>query len=353
MTSSSRTNSAGVTVEGVDEQTFIGDTTVQAGRHRQFQFQRLQFDRAPFRASQAAHQAEFDVFLRLQLEGQAVRHRVLAVGAFEQPVRHRLERHHDAGGALGQTLAGAQVERHAGPAPVIDMRGDGDKGFHVAAFRRVVGLRRLAVNAAGGVAAAHAVVRGVLGGHRAQGAQHLDLLIADAVGFQRGGRLHCYQAQQLQDMALHHVAQGAGAGVVGVTPVNAFAFGDQDLHRLDVGPVPDRLQQRVAEAQRNQILHRRLAQVMVQAEHAVFVDQRADRLQDVAGAVRVVADRFFQHQSMRCRQRATQRQALAGTDVQAGRDRQIAHTPTAGQFADRVGHRIGIAQIHRAIVDPL
>ncbi len=46
----------------------------------------MQFQGTPFRAGQAAHQAQFDVFLRLQLEHQAVRRGLRALRALEQPV---------------------------------------------------------------------------------------------------------------------------------------------------------------------------------------------------------------------------------------------------------------------------
>src|SRR5690606_40575383 len=54
----------------------------------------------------------FRSLLRLQAEGQAVGHGVVAVRALEQPVGHRREGHGDHGRALGHALAGAQVERH-------------------------------------------------------------------------------------------------------------------------------------------------------------------------------------------------------------------------------------------------
>ncbi len=193
----------------------------------------------------------------------------------------------------------------------------------------------------------------MLGIERAQGAQHFDLFIADAIGFQRGGRFHGDQAQQLQDVALDHVAQRAGAGVVRIAAVHALALGNQDVHRFDVVAVPDRLEQRIAEAQRDQILHRGLAQVVVQAEHAVFVDPLADGGDDLLGAGTVAADRLFQHQAVRCGQRAALGQPFAGGDVQARRDRQVAHTLAVDQVMDRLGHGLGIAQIHRAVVDAL
>ncbi len=231
------------------------------------------------------------------------------------------------------------------------MRGDPGEGLHVAAFRRLVGLGRLAVDGTGGVAATDAVTRGVLGIERAQGAQHLDLLVADAVGFQRGRRLHRHHAQQLQDVALHHVAQRAGAGVVGVAAIHAFALGHQDVHRFDVVAVPHRFQQRVAEAQRDQVLHCRLAQVVVEAEHTILVDPLADGADDFLGAFAVAADRLLQHQACRCGEGATLGQAFAGGDVQARRNGQVADALAVHQVGDRGGNRVDVAQVHRTIVD--
>ncbi|MNV36050.1 hypothetical protein D3C71_1275140 [compost metagenome] len=152
-------------------------------------------------------------------------------------------------------------------------------------------------------------------------------------------------------MALHHVAQRTGARVIGIAAIHAIALGDQDVHRFDEVAVPHRLQQRVAETQCHQVLHRRLAEVVVQAEHAVFVDQLADGLQDFLSAVGVRADRLFQHQAVRRGQCATQCQPFAGGDVQARRDRQVAHALAVDQVLDRFGHRFGVAQVHRTVVD--
>lgn len=243
------------------------------------------------------------------------------------------------------------MEGNAGPAPVVDVRGDAGEGFHVAAFRRLIGLCRLAVDGAGGIAAAHAVAGGMLGVEGAQGAQHLDLLVADAVGFERSRRFHRHQAQQLQDMALHHVTQGAGACVVRVAAVHAFALCDQDVHRLDVVAVPHRLQQGVAEAQGDQVLNRSLAQIVIQAEHAVFVDPLADGADDLFGTFAVAADRFLQHQPGRCGEGAPLGQAFAGGDVQARRNGQVAHAPAVHQVGDGGGDRVDIAQVHRTVVD--
>ena len=67
-------------------------------------------------------------------------------------------------------------------------------------------------------------------------------------------------------MVLHHVAQRAGAVVEVAARADAELLGQRDLDVGDALAPPQRLEQRIAEAQRQQVLHRRLAQVVVDAE---------------------------------------------------------------------------------------
>ena len=62
--------------------------------------------------------------------------------------------------------------------------------------------------------AAHHVSLDVGGGQRPQAVQHADLGVADHFGVERPGRLHRHDAQHLQHVVLHHVAQRADALVV-------------------------------------------------------------------------------------------------------------------------------------------
>src|SRR5207249_10953315 len=47
----------------------------------------------------------------------------------EDDVRSAAELDHDLRAALGETLAGANIKGDAGPAPVVDQKFAGDKGF--------------------------------------------------------------------------------------------------------------------------------------------------------------------------------------------------------------------------------
>jgi hypothetical protein len=98
-------------------------------------------------------------------------------------------------------------------------------------------------------------------------------------------------------MVLHHVAQRAGRVVVAGAALHAERLGHGDLHVVDMRGVPQRLEQGVGEAQRHQVLHRLLAEIMVDAVDAVFREHRADRV--VHGIFmadsRLLADRLFHH----------------------------------------------------------
>jgi hypothetical protein len=67
----------------------------------------------------------------------------------------------------------------------------------------------------------------------------------------------------LQDVVLHHVAQRAGGVVVAGTALDAEGLGHGDLHMIDMGGVPEGLEQCIGEAQRHQVLHRLLAEIMI------------------------------------------------------------------------------------------
>ena len=66
-------------------------------------------------------------------------------------------------------------------------------------------------------------------------------------------------------MVRHHVAQCAGFLIEAATGFHADGFGDGDLHVVDAVAVPHRLEHPVGEAQRHDVLHRLLAEEMIDA----------------------------------------------------------------------------------------
>ena len=107
--------------------------------------------------------------------------------------------------------------------------------------------------------------------------------------------LHGDQRQQLQQVVLDHVAGRADAVVVAGPAADADVLGHRDLHVVDVVGVPDRLEHRVGEPQRQDVLDGLLAQVVVDPEdrlggktsETIALSSRAD--------FQVVAERLLDH----------------------------------------------------------
>ena len=99
--------------------------------------------------------------------------------------------------------------------------------------------------------------------------QHLLLLRAQRVRVEGDRLLHRGERQQLHQVVLDHVPGRADAVVVPGPAADADVLGHGDLHVVHVAAVPDRLVQRVGEAQRQDVLDRLLAQVVVDAEDRV------------------------------------------------------------------------------------
>jgi hypothetical protein len=71
---------------------------------------------------------------------------------------------------------------------------------------------------------------------------------------------------------LHHVAQGSRVVVIAAPMPDAHVFGHGDGHVVHVTPVPDRLEEGIGKAEGQNVLHRLLAQVVIDAEDLGFLE---------------------------------------------------------------------------------
>ena len=81
-------------------------------------------------------------------------------------------------------------------------------------------------------------------------------------------------------MVLNHVAHGAGIVVVAPAALDTDGFGHGNLHVIDTGTVPARLENAIGKAQRQQVLDRFFTQVVVDAINAGFGEHSIDRAVD-------------------------------------------------------------------------
>ena len=176
---------------------------------------------------------------------------------------------------------------------------------------------------AGGVLAGDDVAVDELGGQRAQGLEDLELLVADglAVDVRRG--LHRHEADQLEQVVLHHVAQRAGAVVVGAALADAERLRDGDLHVVDPVAVPQRLEEGVGEARDQEVLDALLAEVVVDAEDVRLVEDPAHGLVDPLGGGEVGADRLLEHDAGAVGGQADLVEVVADGAEEGGRDGEV------------------------------
>ena len=128
----------------------------------------------------------------------------------------------------------------------------------------------------------------------------------------------------LQQVVLHDVADRADLLVEACRgPADAEALGHRDLHVLDVVAVPDRLEERVREAEVEQVLHRFLAEKVVDAKDGRLREAAMQRVVQLAAPRRDRGRTASRRRRGRRRRSPTARSSSATVREQARRNRQV------------------------------
>ena len=134
-----------------------------------------------------------------------------------------------------------------------------------------------------------------IGRQRPDLAEHPHLLVADPFLIVQVGRFHREESHHLQQVVLHDIANGAGLFVEPPPSLETEPFRHGDLHALDVMAVPHRLQEGVREAEEQEILHRLLAEIMVDAEDALLIEYLMQRRVERPRTREVAPEWLFHH----------------------------------------------------------
>src|ERR1044072_4603308 len=96
-------------------------------------------------------------------------------------------------------------------------------------------------------------------------------------------------------MVLHHVADGTDLVVELAAPFDTERLGHRNLHALDVVAVPDRLKERVGEAEVEKILDGLLTQIMVDAVDRMLGEELVDGVVEFLRRFEVTPERLLDH----------------------------------------------------------
>ena len=98
-------------------------------------------------------------------------------------------------------------------------------------------------------------------------------------------------------MVLEHVAKRADLVVVAAAPLHPDRFGHGRLHMVDEVSVPDRLENAVGEAERQDVLDGLFAQVMIDAEHLRLAEHGTDGVVEVPRRLQIHTERLLDDQT--------------------------------------------------------
>ncbi len=132
--------------------------------------------------------------------------------------------------------------------------------------------------------------------------------------------------------------QRADALVERAAAAHAELLGHGDLHARDEVAVPHRLEQRVGEAEHQQVLDGLLAEEVVDAEHRRLGEDLVDHLVEVVGRRGVAAERLLDHHPRTLGQ-AHAAEALDHVGEHRRRDGQVEERARAGRRAPRPAGR--------------
>ena len=130
----------------------------------------------------------------------------------------------------------------------------------------------------------------VLGTQRLHRLENLDPLVTQSVGLIGDWRFHGEQGDELDQMVLDHIAQCSNRVIEGSPTLDSEVLRHRDLDASDVVAVPDGLEDRVGEPVHHQVLHRILAEEVVDAKDARFRVVTVDDLVQLGRACRVTPE---------------------------------------------------------------
>jgi hypothetical protein len=180
-------------------------------------------------------------------------------------------------------LPRSDVEGHALPTPRVDPQPKGDKSLD-ARVRGHASFRSVAANLT-----THDVVHGQVRNRF----EDFHLLVANRLAVGPHRRFHCQIAQNLEQVILNHIPQSAGLLVKRAAPLHAKIFRHRDLHTLHAIPVPERLHERVGEPEKQHVVRRSLAQVMINTEDPSLIEAGEQRAVERSRGREVTAEGFL------------------------------------------------------------
>jgi hypothetical protein len=227
-------------------------------------------------------------------------------------LRHALEANHDLRRRPRECLPRANEDRDTRPPPVLDLEAQGDERLGVRVRTHALDLPVADVLTADRT-------RGI---GRRHGSENIGATAWDGVRIP-GRRLHRNERQDLQEMVLHDVTHRSHRVVESTAILHPEVLGHGDLDGLDVLAVPDRLEEGVREAEVHDVLHRLLAEEVVDPEQTLLGKDRGQALVQLAGGVEIRAEGLLHDEPCAVARETCRCELLGHVPKHRGRRREV------------------------------
>ncbi len=101
----------------------------------------------------------------------------------------------------------------------------------------------------------------------------------------------------MQQVILHYIANGADLFVEGAAALHPELLGHGDLYVLDIVAIPNGFEKGVGKTEIQKILHRLLAEIMVDSEDGGFREHLVKRAVESLRRRKIAAERFLDDDS--------------------------------------------------------
>src|SRR5262244_1283409 len=190
---------------------------------------------------------------------------------------------HDLRAGHGQRLAGPNVKRHTLPAPGIDVQLQRGEGLD---FR--VGCHAFLLQVATKLATDK-----ILCFQRRNSFEYFNFFVPERLTIGSNRRLHRQVNQDLKQMVLNHVADGAGLIIERPPALYPEILRHGDLYALDLITVPERLEERILEAEEHHVMDWSFSQIMIDAKDVLLVESAEQNLVKCLRRGQVVTEGLF------------------------------------------------------------
>ena len=184
--------------------------------------------------------------------------------------RSRFEMNHNFGHLGRHLLSGTDIKRHSLPTPVIHIQTHRHVGICTGIRTNILFFTITDTVITSNILSADNIITDILISQRTKGLVDLDHLVTETILVKLGRWFHGSNSKQLHQMVLYHIAQSSRPVIISSASTYTHIFHRSDFYIIYIVTIPYRFVNSTSKTGHHNILHRFLAQKMIDAVDILF-----------------------------------------------------------------------------------